>query len=590
MALSGAYGKRLILLLHIIIQFIDRINGIGLRVGSECVTFDSISSHPDTSNQPHDIGWIRTMSCTQLTWHSENSISPFTYHRNDYLSLALRAISIKFQPPGGTANPHYTNLTVIAKPYSNPIQYGLNNLKETSYQYDSSGNFIDWGYTSNWIGSTTALTRIPQDSSRCPNPFERDLHEYVYSGCGNRNGIHIFPNRNQTVTYVCTWQWSNPPDQDIEIYFGFALNDSLCDTDTPTLSPTLNPTESTTDPSSSPTIEPSDSPTIEPTVFPTTDPTDTPTTTHSTSSSPSVTPTKSPETNDPTRQPTNEPSSTPSFNPSTNPTVTPTANPTKLLDGGNIIEETLEPTIRPTDSLVVTDQTSDVHMLLDILIIVSVGCICIAAIMLCYQRMKRRKRENEQKKIMFSQSQVTSLEMEPVERVTPNMSFPQHVPYQNEPIDQYRVANAMKYNLPINNLKIVNSNSSTKPMSVSHNVNNIDVQFDDEKHGEDINRGRRTSGFISDPVVSDLDDAMPVGHTAGFIGDGTGTGTGTGTTSNDDNTTGTSEEGTKEISSHPTHSNEDGLEMGTEYTKDGKKEPNTTKKSPEVDTSGYTSV
>ena len=33
----------------------------------------------------------------------------------------------------GTNNPDYGDLAVIAKPYSNPIQYGLNNANEVSY-------------------------------------------------------------------------------------------------------------------------------------------------------------------------------------------------------------------------------------------------------------------------------------------------------------------------------------------------------------------------------------------------------------------------------------------------------------------------
>ena len=92
--------------------------------------------------------------------------------RIDYLSwsLSLRAISIKFQPPGGTNNPNYDNLTVIAKPYSNPIKYGLNFGHELSYTYYSNGSVSGIASTSNWIGSPTALARvnnycIDQDSS-----------------------------------------------------------------------------------------------------------------------------------------------------------------------------------------------------------------------------------------------------------------------------------------------------------------------------------------------------------------------------------------------------------------------------------------
>lgn len=227
-------------------------NSIGLSVGSECVTFESISSHTDTSNNIHDIGWIKVISCTE-SGESYTS-SPFTFHRNDYLTLALRTISIKFQPPGGISNANYNNLTVIAKPYSNPIQYGLRNVKETSYQYDTSGNFIDYGDTNNWIGSATALNRMSQYPPWCSNNnIGHPLHERVYHGCGNDYGIHILPNRDQTKYYVCSWEWAQLLGEDIEIYFGFALNDTLCDTDAPTISPT--------DPTANPTTHPTTAPT-----------------------------------------------------------------------------------------------------------------------------------------------------------------------------------------------------------------------------------------------------------------------------------------------------------------------------------------
>ena len=235
-----SFREMQILLSYLTIQYIHTVHSIGLYVGSECVLFDTISSHPDTSGKPHDIGWIKVMSCTESL--QSTTIDTFTYHRPDYLSLASNSISIKFQPPGGVNNPNYDNLAVIAKPYSNPIQYGLRNEKETSYKYDSSGNFLSMGDVNNWIGSTQALARLPQTCNT--NTF--DLHERVYHACGNSDGLHVFPGRDQTIGYTCTWDWSTLLGDDIEVYFGFALNSSLCDTNDPTQNPTSNPTQNPT--------------------------------------------------------------------------------------------------------------------------------------------------------------------------------------------------------------------------------------------------------------------------------------------------------------------------------------------------------
>ena len=51
-------------ILHLTRHF-HAVNFIGLNVGSECVTFESISSHPDTSAHTHEIGWIKILSCTE---------------------------------------------------------------------------------------------------------------------------------------------------------------------------------------------------------------------------------------------------------------------------------------------------------------------------------------------------------------------------------------------------------------------------------------------------------------------------------------------------------------------------------------------
>ena len=243
------------LFLYLTIPPIHTVNSIGLSVGSECVAFDTISSHPDVSDQPHDIGWIKVMSCTESSYANTSNI--FHYHRSDYLSLAPTTISIKLQPPGGKTNPNYNDLTVIAKPYSNPIQYGVRNGKEVSYQYDSSGNAIDFADLSNWIGSATALARLSQVPSNCLGIYGDKLHERVYHACGSW-GIHVFPNRDQSYNYLCAWNYGGLTGEDIEVHFGFALNDSICDTDQdrttaspskgPYSIPTLRPTVLTPSP------------------------------------------------------------------------------------------------------------------------------------------------------------------------------------------------------------------------------------------------------------------------------------------------------------------------------------------------------
>ena len=238
----------------IIIQNIINVCCVGLIVGSECVPFDSISLHPDAYNQSHQVGWVKVISCIDSS-HS-HTVNPFTFYRSDYLSLSSRAISIKFQPPGGVNNPHYASLTVIAKPYTNPIQYGLNYAHELSYTYNASGNVAGMASTSNWIGTKTALSRLNQGD--CPNAYKGNpykLHEMVYHACANVNGLHIFPNRNGTIYYKCKWEHAKFVYNDIEIYFGFAPEDcvtespskssvyptSIHPTKYPTISPTNNP-------------------------------------------------------------------------------------------------------------------------------------------------------------------------------------------------------------------------------------------------------------------------------------------------------------------------------------------------------------
>ena len=173
----------------------------GLIINSTCVpfeTFENVSYYVDTLEQSHhdQIGWIKVISCNE---YKSTKFNTFTIHRTDYLSLSSRAISIKFQPPGGTNNPNYDNLTVIAKPYSNQIQYGLNFGHEVSYTYHSNGDVSGYASKSNWLGSPTALDRLHNDIIEEGAPY--DLHERIYHASGNANGIHIFPNRTGTTNW-----------------------------------------------------------------------------------------------------------------------------------------------------------------------------------------------------------------------------------------------------------------------------------------------------------------------------------------------------------------------------------------------------
>ena len=260
------------LLFFAILNHIIGANAEGLIVDSKCIPFDSISFHPDTQNNYQEIGWIKVISCNEST--ISRQINPFTIHRTDYLSLSTRAISIKFQPPGGISNPNYTNLAVIAKPYSNPIQYGLNYKGEVSFTYHQDGRIRAFSSYSNWIGSHTALARINNSCTGAWNEdilYPYDLHERIYHACWNPHGIHIWPNRNNSKHYQCVWDWEDLLGDDIEIYFGFAPE---CDPNIPTKMPTHSPS---TNPTKDPTASPIPNPTISPTNNPTSSPTERPT-------------------------------------------------------------------------------------------------------------------------------------------------------------------------------------------------------------------------------------------------------------------------------------------------------------------------
>ena len=76
-----------------LIQHIPIVNCIiSLSVGSECVPFDTISSHPDKSNKLHDIGWIKVLSCT------EGEGLDYTLYYDSYttiIELAQNATTLK---------------------------------------------------------------------------------------------------------------------------------------------------------------------------------------------------------------------------------------------------------------------------------------------------------------------------------------------------------------------------------------------------------------------------------------------------------------------------------------------------------------
>ena len=264
-----------LLFFFIIIQNINNVCSIGLIINSTCVPLESASYHPDTSKQSHQIGWLKVISCNESIGRANTNT--FTINRANYLQLSLRAISIKIQPFGRTSNPSYDVLTVIAKPYSNPIQYGLNYGHEVSYTYYQNGSVSGYASISNWIGSSTALARLVNAGIEHDAPT--DLHERIYHASNNFAGIHIFPNRDGTTykntRYICQWDYDEFLGDDIEIYFGFAPE---CDTESPTKTPTTpQPTYPTKYPTISPTNNPSMNPTFNPifnpTLLPTTNPT-----------------------------------------------------------------------------------------------------------------------------------------------------------------------------------------------------------------------------------------------------------------------------------------------------------------------------
>ena len=183
----------------LLIYFIFNIQPVfsrGLVINSTCVPFENVAYFPDTSGQLHEIGWIKVLSCSE----SIGSVNTFTIHRRDYMSLSSRAISVKIQPPEPTTN--YENFTVVAKPYSSAIRYGLNLGQELSFSYNSDGSVYGFANTSHWLRSSTARARLVTVRIREPRPF----HEQIYHVDNNRAGFYILPNRagtRENPSYAC---------------------------------------------------------------------------------------------------------------------------------------------------------------------------------------------------------------------------------------------------------------------------------------------------------------------------------------------------------------------------------------------------
>ena len=338
--------------------------------------------------------------------------------------------------------------------------------------------------------------------------------------------------------------------------------------------------------------------------------------------------------------------------------------------GSTTIKPSMEPNYNMEDEGTEPGSvTDDLSEYLVALILLCIGCICIAGLMLCWLGIKKRRDKQKQKDIMYSDNKsmemvekdkqtntesnrdgeavaITTDAKVDVKRVSekrvkrkvraktisistdkyvynPNhqpqnmghvqamrYNHPQHnklvninsmSPSAEQYYQQQNVA-GMGYNLPINNLMNINSNSSTIPMSMSHNINNIhlqnlngnvrtDVNMDNDYNMRHIHHHiynnqhgnhNKTNGYIhessSDEDIINIhpgitNDRIRKVTVTGY-GNDEDNGTGTGTTSGEGTTdnTGTSDEGTKEISSHPTNSsnynNDDTrveLQYGTAY-------------------------
>ena len=138
----------------------------------------------------------------------------FAYNTSEIAILAQNAISIRFQ----SSNPNFNSseYTVTAVPNSIPITSYLNNVKVVSYD-GTNGSLYTSSTSSNWIGTTTAKARIWNDCFG-DGGADADFRTVIWSGCGNDNGLHIFPNMLNEIGYQrCTWDWIPPNDSCISI-------------------------------------------------------------------------------------------------------------------------------------------------------------------------------------------------------------------------------------------------------------------------------------------------------------------------------------------------------------------------------------
>ena len=549
----------------IIIHNIIKANSVGLVVDSTCVPFNSISSHREVSGQFHQIGWIKVISCIE-TLFINHTFNSFTIHRDDYSSLSSRAISIKFQPPGGTNNTDYDNLAVIAKPYSNPIRYGLNNNKEVSYTYTSTGNISGYATTTNWIGTPSALARLNQwgcygryNAPSTPGSYRgypTDFHERIYHACGNSNGFHISPNRDDTVHYRCSWDNLHLFGNDIEIHFGFVPED--CETKSPieiptnppSIYPTMSPShQPTTSPTKTPTYSPSIYPTVSPSHHPTESPTKIPT------NSPSIYPTVSPShqpTTSPTKIPTNPPSVYPTVSPSHRPTVSPTKLRTTNLSMNLSTSLSINPTKYQGEGVIDASpddtQPGDTNIYNGIIMVTFIFCVFTIVIIFIWLMFKKKSANRSQKDMdMIAETkEIEVREHKNTATTSPNPGAAN--------VDIYETP-GQHHDLPINYFVNINLNVSTIPVNISHNATNMHLGEDNKKppkNDQQDMEGPGTMIFIQQEKEDSSDDSD-------LFGLGTGTGINTGTTA-------------KEIINYPKHSSDRNafddraLPMGTTNT------------------------
>ena len=262
--------------------------------------------------------------------------------------------------------------------------------------------------------------------------------------------------------------------------------------------------------------------------------------------------------------------------------VTPTKSPSILSNTQDMPADGIPSTTTSLKDETETSADESTNMfdrLLDISIAIVITCICIAALMVIFLKYRRRKDKDTQEKIIFGPK---SIELGTIKRETGtgNKTGETNGPQTKSPtenIDTYssnnygkynqnqKMQNAMKYNLPHNELMQINSNSAVLPRSIADNVNVIHLSYTSRNHRDpDVNIIMKHPNKFAGNIGSYPDDEkVMVGDrnrrtdgcrdTLGNEAYDMDTGTGTGTTSGE-GTTGTSDEGTKEISSHPTNS------------------------------------